>query len=141
MSIKWVSSNPDTLIHRIQVRADSITDEMVDIMQVSVEEAHGFQAQALDESTTSYGEQRYGAGRGGSAGRNDTGTMIDRIEHDVEVDGNTVRGWWGWDEPEDYFLAQEFGIGNPPPALSLRTSFVAEREKITARINQLGKSN
>ena len=75
---------------------------------------------ALDQATTPWGEARIrgeAAGikfqpYGNSAGRNDTGNMIESIAGEVFADGNgkiVMRFGWLFNQ-EDYFLDQEYGF-------------------------------
>ena len=124
----------DQLVYALKTAEQRLIPVGVSIVRETVEEGAKRQEKALNEATTPTGEERYGRGQGGSAGRNDTGDMIDRIETDVQIEGNTIIGTWGWDAPDDKIIAQEFGIGNPPAAHSLETSFYPTRESFKGRV-------
>lgn len=91
---------------------------------------------ALNSATTKYGEKRFSRGQGGSAGRNDEGNMISELKAlGSEVDGNErVYGQVGWENPEEYFYAQELGggggFGPIPAANSLAAAEIAMRNNV-----------
>ena len=103
-----------------------------DLTEVGAEAAR----QALDEATTKYGIKRFANGQGGSAGRNDKGNMISNLKalgSDVDADNN-VYAEVGWENPEDYFYAQELGggggFGPIPAANSLAAAEIAMRNQV-----------
>jgi hypothetical protein len=134
-SVTWTQNSIEEVVAAVQVVTDQFMGDAEEIVQESVVEAAAFQAQALEDAVTPTGERRAALG-GGSPGRHLTGHMIDEITTDVTVDGNTVTGTWGWDDPESYILQQEHGSDDPrvPAADSLATSFIPARESFYARI-------
>lgn len=138
MGVKWKGADPDDLIRRLEQRKREVPIEVAAVVRETVQEAQKVQRQYLDRATTPYGEFRYSQGRGRSAGRNDTGTMIDAIGWDVEKTGRyQVTGRWGWlSGILDYFVYQEKGIG-VPEAHSLLDSYVEISQKFQARMRGL----
>ncbi len=135
MGVKYTRNSPQNLIAILERRKREVPLVAAAIVTETVIEAQEIQREFLNKATTSYGEYRYGRGRGGSAGRNDTGTMIDGIGWEVErVSRNRIDGRWGWVKGIlDYFVYQEKGIG-VPEARSLLDSYVVVREKFIARM-------
>jgi hypothetical protein len=135
MGVKYTKGSPQDLIRGFERRKQEIPLRAAAIVTETVKEAQEIQRDFLNKATTSYGEYRFGRGRGGSAGRNDTGTMIDGIGWEVEkVSKNRIDGRWGWVKGVlDYFVYQEKGIG-VPEARSLLDSYVVVREKFIARM-------
>lgn len=135
MVVKWQNGGPRRTVASLGRIEERLVDAAIDVMAQTVDEGAEDQARALDEAVTEYGAKRYAAGRGGSAGRNDTGHMIDEIEHGVERHGRSIIGWWGWDNPDphddEYFRIQE------STAQSLWTSFIPTRERFRKRVSAL----
>lgn len=135
MGVKYTKGSPQDLIRGFEKRKREIPEKAFAIVSESVKEAEDIQRDFLNKATTRYGEERFGRGRGGSAGRNDTGTMIDGISSDTSrVSKTKIEGRWGWlTGILDYFVYQEKGIG-VPEARSLLDSYVVVREKFLARM-------
>lgn len=127
MSFKWTQGSPERMIATIQHSEQNFTDTAIKIVTESVDDGQQLQRKILDEAETAYGRERYSRGQGNSPGRNDSGHMIKEVHKGVEVDGNTVRGYWGWDTPEGYFFAQD------ETAQSLWGSFIPTREAFFRR--------
>lgn len=75
--------------------------------------------QALNAAVTPYGKYRMSKGRGNTAGRNDTGNMINAMT--VESATNTkLKSSFGWSKKsENYFYYQERGTVSIHGAFSL----------------------
>lgn len=135
MVVKWAHGGPNRAIASLGAIEERLVDRAMDLMEKTVDEGAEDQAKALDEAVTAYGQERYAAGRGNSAGRNDTGHMIEEIKSGVERHNRSIIGWWGWDNPDphddEYFAIQE------ATAHSLWTSFIPTRERFIARVRQL----
>lgn len=131
MTLKWKQGSPERIIATIQTSEDLFMDTAVEIVTESVEEGQQLQREILDEAVTPYGEARYARGRGNSPGRNDSGHMIAEVTTGVEKHGNSVIGFWGWDNPDPhddrYFAIQE------RTAKSLWGSFIPTREAFYRR--------
>jgi len=143
MVVKWSNGGPERIIASINGIEERLIEAGTAIMEKTVAEGAEDQAKALDEAETDWGRERYyfgtGAknpnGRGNSAGRNDTGNMIDEITYGVERHNNSIIGFWGWDNPDphdaEYFAIQE------ATAQSLHTSFTPTRERFFGRVRRL----
>lgn len=138
MVVKWAHGGPNRAIASLGAIEPRLVSAGIAIMEKTVDEGAEDQARALDEAVTEYGQARYASGRGGSAGRNDTGHMIDEIKSGVEVHRNSIIGFWGWDNPDphdaEYFAIQE------STAQSLWTSFIPTRERFIGRVRALTRS-
>lgn len=138
MGVKFKGNDPEDLIRALQARKVEVVVEAAQIVSETVREAQKVQREFLDKATTSYGEFRFSQGRGRSAGRNDSGTMMDAIGWDVEKSAKyKITGRWGWlNGILDYFIYQEKGIG-VPEAHSLVDSYIVIRERFRARMKGL----
>lgn len=140
--VTWTGRSANELAGAIRDFPAQVFDALVPIVETSVREGADFQAEALDAATTDWGHFRHDVlGQGGSAGRNDTGNMIDSIDSDVDINRSALKivGEWGWDNPEGYFLEQEYGFAPsderpPPAALSLSQSHDQETEMYFQRV-------
>jgi hypothetical protein len=103
-----------------------------------VEEAVDTMRKVLAAATTKTGAARYKAGIGRGPGRNLTGLMMDSTDSAVGwVSGNEIVGQFGWPNPEDYFLEQDWGMGKIPAAHSLLTAFTLARVELDRRIHDI----
>lgn len=130
----WHGGSPERLEARIRTTEDRLRPMALEIVQETVQIGREKQIEALNAATTPYGEKRYAAGRGGSAGRNDTGNMIDLVTTTAEETASGAIGTWGWENPPDYVLAQEHRIGADGGADSLWKSFVPTREEFYRKV-------
>jgi hypothetical protein len=98
--------------------------------------------QALNDATTPYGEKRFAKGQGFSAGRNDSGTMISELKAlGSDVDSNErVYGQVGWENPEDYFYAQELGGGGGYGPIPAADSLAAAEVAMLNNVGRLEKN-
>lgn len=97
----------DALEGRVQTAAQNAMIKCMDI-------GKDVQAKSLRQSITDYGTERFKSGRGGSAGRDDTGAMIKALARNVEVskgpNETLITGWHGWREDHPYYFeVQERG--------------------------------
>lgn len=77
---------------------------------------------ALDAAITRYGAKRFASGRGGSAGRNDTGSMISNLRAlKPIVKGEEIIAKFGWGQgrSKKYYKYQEEGTAKIKAANSL----------------------
>lgn len=71
-------------------------------------------------------------------GRHVTGNMIGSVSHEIrnararQVTG--VFGWWGQNY-QDYFVEQDLGVGNIPPARALPFAYLQAIEIFRARVS------
>ena len=135
--ISWSNGGPGALIARMDQIPRELKQEAAEALQETVKEGAELQARILDESVTPYGQARFDAGRGNSAGRNDSGNMIAKIDTGVEETDDSLIGWWGWDnlDPHDgeYIEIQE------ATANSLAQSFIPTREALYGRVRAILK--
>lgn len=125
---------------KLDIMNDVVYDEAVTFVEQAADVGVEATRFALDAATTPYGEKRFAAGRGGSAGRNDTGNMINSVEAIsayIDTDGVSIE--FGWQDPEDYFYAQELGSNRIAPAMSLldgRDAVEAEMGRLASNMKQ-----
>jgi len=77
---------------------------------------------ALDAAVTRYGAKRFASGRGGSAGRNDTGSMINNLralKPIVKAEEIVAKFGWGRGRSKKYYKYQEEGTSKIRAANSL----------------------
>jgi len=77
---------------------------------------------ALDAAVTRYGAKRFASGRGGSAGRNDTGSMINNLralKPVVKAEQIIAKFGWGQGRSKKYYKYQEEGTARIKAANSL----------------------
>jgi len=77
---------------------------------------------ALDAAVTRYGAKRFASGRGGSAGRNDTGSMINNLralKPIVKAEEIVAKFGWGQGRSKKYYKYQEEGTSKIRAANSL----------------------
>lgn len=134
--IKWQGGGLEALGEKIgNIQAQTV-DAVADVMRDEMANAAFLQARLLEAAETPFGRERFARGQGNGPGRDDTGNMIDSIEHEVRVEGNTVIGEWGWDDPDRYIMIQEHGLARMDAANSLAGSFVATRESVRASLKR-----
>lgn len=137
MGIKWVQASPQQLTAQLSRKKKVFYDQAEQIVSETAEEAAELQRMFLDRATTQWGEKRFAAGRGRSAGRNDTGDMIDSIETEVTETRTSATGAWGWPKGyERYYQIQEWGLG-VPEAHSLLDSMMAVRSTFVRKVRKL----
>jgi hypothetical protein len=141
---KWQGNSNLTIIaSKLQQTMPQLVEEAQTIVQETVLQGQQQQIQALERAVTKTGIERQEK-FGGQSGRDLTGHMINEIDSDMTTSGNNVKGGWGWNDPEQYFLQQDDGFEKIPAANSLRTSmegdtagfgsFVNLREEFFARV-------
>lgn len=118
----------DALIAELRFREEVVLPATaLAIMEESVAHGETEMRRILDapESYTATGEDRVATGQGDSAGRHLDGTMIEGIASSVEDLGDVIVGKFGWADPDDYFLYQDWGTdGHVPAAHSLQKAFI-----------------
>jgi hypothetical protein len=132
----WSNGSPKDLIGKIETQILGFRVTAAVILADVVAEAHVEQVAALNAAETRTGIARMDAGGPGTAGRNKTGHMIDEITHETHDEGELLVGTWGWDNPEEYFIDQEFGKGRIEKANSLHISMVEASAQIKSRIRK-----
>ncbi len=119
----------DALISEIRrIEEDVLPEKAMEIMLEATEHGAKEMARLLDDSPafTGTGIARVESGKGEYPGRHVDGTMIDAVTWDVVDLGDTLIGSFGWINPDDYFLYQDWGTanGHVPAAHSLRNAFL-----------------
>jgi hypothetical protein len=122
---------------KIESQVQKVRDDVFQIVDDVVYEAALEQAAILEAATTPTGDARVASGGQGTAGRHDSGHMIDMISSEIKTEGNTIIGTWGWDDYEAYFEAQDEGTARIEAAHSLQGSYIAAREKTKVRVHAL----
>lgn len=135
MGVVWRNSDLNELRTRINQQQRIAADAAEQVIQMTTEEAVDLQKQLLDQAVTMTGAARISRGRGRTAGRNDSGTMIDAIDRTVEAEQGRIVGRYGWvDGYQEYFRYQDFGTSRIPAAHSLLDSFVSLRSRFISRM-------
>lgn len=143
----WRNGDLNTLETRIRLRINNFEDAAEGLMLETVAQAAVDQAKVLEDATTATGDKRASTGGASSQygstspGRIDSGLMINQINSHVEHVGNVITGRWGWQDPESYFAAQDYGTRTIPAAHSLLESFIRTRETFISRLVQLVKGH
>ena len=138
-NLSWSNGGPQGLIAKLEAIPERLKVESEVVVREVSEWAAGYQKTLLEQATTPTGERRVRSGTGGFAGRHDTGHMIDEITAETTVSADTITGAWGWTNPEDYFLQQDFGEGRIPAADSLVNSFITAEQVFKRRVDELLK--
>ena len=138
MAVKWSGNTPEQLVAKIAAQGARLEEQAFDIVRETAAEAAIEQAEILEAAHTATGLARAANPASGgsiSPGRIESGLMINTITSHATKDGNVYRGEWGWDDPEEYFAAQDLGVdGRIEAAGSLLGSFISARERLDARV-------
>ena len=138
MGVVWRNNDLKDLATRIQLQRGIAADAAEQVIQTTVDEAEQLQKRLLDNAVTMTGADRISRGRGNTAGRNDSGAMIDAISNTVDAEDGRVTGKYGWvNEQRDYFSYQDWGTKRVPAAHSLLDSFVAVRADFIRRMRRI----
>jgi hypothetical protein len=116
--------NVTGMLRKLDLSVDVIQDEAIVLLEQAAEIGRDASRQALDLAITPYGRKRFAAGRGNSAGRNDTGSMINDLQAlDPVVKANeiSIKFGWGRGRSKRYYKFQEEGTGRIKAANSLLT--------------------
>lgn len=110
------------LVTKFNFLEQTIADE-IEVMLVQAAEIGTEVAQkSLDLAVTPYGSKRFAGGRGNSAGRNDTGSMINDLRAmppRVTMGKVEVQFGWGRGRSKKYYKYQEEGTSKIRGAFSL----------------------
>jgi len=135
----WQGGSPTAIADEYERRWDQVKSTLAEEMQRIVDEAEDQMHQIVDSSITPWGEYRVSQGRQ-SAGRIETGDMDSAISSNVEIDGNLIRGEWGWlNDVEIYYVAQEHGTDHIDAMNSLLTTYVAAVEKVASLLEEVAR--
>jgi len=136
-SSKRDNSSMQVLVARAEKRVEQKAEAaMADAMEWGAQMVQV----AVETAVTGWGEWRFSQGQGRSAGRDDTGAMIDAVgwnatrtfsntnlrrKKSVVAAGQKralVTGWFGWDKPKVYQVAQEKGFKHARGSAGLDSS-------------------
>lgn len=120
-----------------------MVDAAEDIVRETVHEAEIEQRAIIETAVTKTGLRRvetqgkssqYGST---SPGRIDSGLMVNTTNARVTREGNTIIGRWGWFDPQDYFVLQDWGTHEIAAAHSLFLSWVGARGRLARRLRTI----
>lgn len=114
--------NVSGMLAKLDLTVATVREEAVVLLEQASEIGRDASRNALNLAVTPYGAKRYASGRGGSAGRNDTGSMINDLRADkVEIKGDelVVKFGWGRGRSKKYYKFQEEGTAKIKAANSL----------------------
>lgn len=135
--IVWRNGDLKTMTTYLEGFGEHVKEQAVIAMQDVVAESADEMRQIITDAHTTTGRARADSPGGGEPGRVETETMRKRVDHDVEVDGNTVRGTFGWSDPERYFMYQENGTRFVEAMHALLQSFISGRERFKSRVDRI----
>lgn len=133
--ISWTHGDLEALVGRIETIKPDLVEKVAAVLDGVVWDAALDQAHILEKAVTPTGEARVASGRGEYPGRHVTGHMINEIGDKVVVDGDTVTGTWGWENPEGYILQQE--DSDIYGAHSLHLSFIKAEQRAIDGIDRV----
>lgn len=110
------------MLKKLDLTLEVVQDEAIVLLEQAAEIGRDASRNALDLAVTPYGRKRFAKGRGGSAGRNDTGSMINDLQAlDPVIKANeiSVKFGWGRGRSKAYYKWQEEGTGRIRAANSL----------------------
>lgn len=119
-----------------------INDELMKTAEQAAKIGEEAARQKLDLSITPYGQKRFASGRGGSAGRNDTGSMINALRAlppVVKAGEVMAKFGWGRGRSKKYYKYQEDGTSKIRAANSLlsgKQAVLAEMPRLTRNMKQ-----
>lgn len=114
--------NIDGMLKKFDLSLDVVQDEAIKLLQEAAEIGQNASRDALDAAVTRYGLKRFGFGRGNSAGRNDTGSMISNLralEPVITSKEISAKFGWGRGRSKKYYKYQEEGTAKIKAANSL----------------------
>lgn len=112
-----------------------------DIVEEATLEGEDHMKEIIETSVTKTGEKR--AESGGHPGRIDSGDMIDAVQSNVDLIGQSrIEGSWGFEREgeglDPYFLYQNYGTADIEAMNALRDSYIGSRELLLGRLEQAG---
>lgn len=133
------------VITQIRRFEQGIKDDAERIVKEFAHDGERAMEKIIQESITETGIERVNANFGSetgsrSPGRIDTGLMINSVNSEFEVDGDTFTGRFGWTkEVEDYFLYQENGTRTIEAMHALFTANLEQREIALKKIHDAAR--
>lgn len=116
MNIRFNTSNFENKYSDVNA---FVPQEVAGLLNIAAGMGLNSSKQALNAAVTPYGKYRMSKGRGNTAGRNDTGNMIDAMTVESATNRN-LRSSFGWSKKsENYFYYQERGTVSIHGAFSL----------------------
>jgi len=136
--MRWTGGGPLGIAEQLKVRDASVRQNAHSMMQELAANANRQQKDLIERAQTETGRRR-AATRGGSAGRIETGQMVNGTNGSATwVGENTISAKWGWQDPEKYYLYQDDGTRYIAPALTLLSTFLVARSDFLRKIRLLG---
>lgn len=112
------------MLKKLDLALETVQDEAIVLLAEAAKIGQDASRAALDNAVTRYGSKRFGFGRGNSAGRNDTGSMISSLralEPVVKLNEISAKFGWGRGRSKKYYGYQEEGTAKIKAANSLLT--------------------
>lgn len=139
-SITW-STPPMQIAARLEGKVNRTEDQLIRLVQGVVDDGADQMRQFILLAVTKTGEERVRSGRGGEAGRYESGTMYDSVESNVSKERGEIVGEFGWlDEFLEYFRIQEEGRGGVPAMHALHDAYANASEEFKAEVHALIRS-
>lgn len=116
--------NIQGMLNKFDLTVDAVRQEAVVLLEQAAEVGRDASRDALNLAVTPYGIKRFSEGRGGSAGRNDTGSMLRDLQAlppVIKSNEISVKFGWGRGRSKKYYKFQEEGTGKIKAANSLLT--------------------
>lgn len=131
--------NISGMLSKLDLTVETVRQEATVLLRQASEIGRDASRDALNLAITPYGAKRYAAGRGGSAGRNDTGSMIEDLQAgnvDIKNDELVVKFGWGRGRSKKYYKFQEEGTAKIRAANSL----LAGRQEVISQLPRLERN-
>lgn len=126
-------------LNKLDLLSDTVAHEARVMVAQAAEIGAEVARKKLISSTTKWGEKRFAMGRGASAGRDDTGSMIADLQAHVSPSGTQARFGWTRGMVKPYYKFQEYGTTKIKAALSLfegRTTVLNELPRLEHNMKQ-----
>ena len=129
MGIQRSRTGLDLMQKKLQNVDGNVRRILVDDLNFIAEQGAQEMQQYIRERGTAYSEYRYSRGQGNSAGREDTGTMLEAVGYTVTSYKTRVNAEVGWLEDfKKYFDYQERGTRWIEPMYALRDASATMRD-------------
>lgn len=131
-------------ITEMLIKFDLLNEVVAQEAEIMIMQATKLAAEAsrrkLIASTTRWGQKRFSEGRGASAGRDDTGSMIENLQsYDFKVSKGKIEARFGWGpgRTKKYYKYQEYGTAKIKAALSLFDGRTTMSNELPRLINNM----
>lgn len=114
--------NVVNMMKKLDLAVEVVQDEAIVLLEQAAVIGRDAARNALNLAETPYGRKRFASGRGGSAGRNDTGSMINNLqalEPVIKANEISIKFGWGRGRSKAYYKFQEEGTAKIRAANSL----------------------